>query len=98
MYRRLRLDIWSVNYKRVQRIWREEGLQQPLLLRRQRSGYRSGKRELLRAEYSHYVWTIDFQFQQTMVFALRDYPAVDRDLTTHHLSKELNHLRGQVTC
>ena len=27
VYRRLRLDGWSVNHKRVQRIWREEGLQ-----------------------------------------------------------------------
>ena len=25
-----------------------------------------GKRELLRAEYSHHIWAIDFQFDQTM--------------------------------
>jgi transposase InsO family protein len=31
VYRRLRLDGWSVNHKRVQRIWREEGLQRSLL-------------------------------------------------------------------
>jgi class 3 adenylate cyclase len=29
VYRRLRLDGWNVNHKRVQRIWREEGLQRP---------------------------------------------------------------------
>ena len=28
--RRLRIEGWSVNHKRVQRIWREEGLQRPL--------------------------------------------------------------------
>ncbi len=28
--RRLRLYGWSVNHKRVQRIWRKEGLQRPL--------------------------------------------------------------------
>ena len=29
VYRRLRLEGWIVNHKRVQRIWREEGLQRP---------------------------------------------------------------------
>jgi transposase InsO family protein len=53
-YRWLRLDGWSVNHKRVQRIWCEEGLQRPLPRRRKRS------------EYPHHVWAIDFQFDQTM--------------------------------
>ena len=54
IYRRLRLDGWSINHKRVQRIWREDGLQRPLPRRRKRS------------EYPHHVWAIDFQFDQTM--------------------------------
>jgi hypothetical protein len=29
VYRRLRVEGWEVNHKRVQRIWREEGLQRP---------------------------------------------------------------------
>jgi len=66
VYRRLRLDGWSVNHKRVQRIWREEGLQRPLLRRRKRSRPACGSRELLQAEYPHHVWAIDFQFDQTM--------------------------------
>ena len=66
VYRRLRLEGWTVNHKRVQRIWREEGLQRPLSRRRKRSRPPSGKRELLRAEYPHHVWAIDFQFDQTM--------------------------------
>ena len=66
VYRRLRLDGWSVNYKRVQRIWREEGLQRPLPRKRKRSRPAGGGRELLRAEYPHHVWAIDFQFDQTM--------------------------------
>ena len=66
VYRRLRLDGWSVNHKRVQRIWREEGLQRPLPRKRKRSRPAGGGRELLRAEYSHHVWAIDFQFDQTM--------------------------------
>ena len=66
VYRRLRLEGWSVNHKPVQRIWREEGLQRPLPRRRKRSRPPGGKRQLLRAEYPHHVWAIDFQFDQTM--------------------------------
>jgi transposase InsO family protein len=66
VYRRLRIEGWSVNHKRVQRIWREEGLQRPLPRKRKRSRPADGSRELLRAEYPHHVWAIDFQFDQTM--------------------------------
>jgi putative transposase len=64
--RRLRLEGWTVNHKRVQRIWREEGLQRPLPRRRKCFRPASGSRGLLRAEYPHHVWAIDFQFDQTM--------------------------------
>jgi hypothetical protein len=63
---RLRLDGWSVNHKRVQRIWRKEGLQRPLPRRCKRSRPAEGSREVLRAEYPHHVWVIDIQFDQTM--------------------------------
>ena len=66
VYWRLRLDGWSVNQKRVQRIWREEGLQRPQPRKRKRSRPTGGGRELLRSEYPHHVWAIDFQFDQTM--------------------------------
>jgi deoxyribodipyrimidine photolyase len=49
VYRRLCLDGWSINHKRVQRIWREEGLQRPLPRRRKRSRPTGGGRELLRS-------------------------------------------------
>jgi putative transposase len=66
VYRRLRLEGWSVNHKRVQRIWREEGLQRPTARKRKRARPVHGGRALLRAEYPHHVWAIDFQFDQTM--------------------------------
>ena len=66
VYRRLRLDGWSVNHKRVHRIWREEGLQRPLPRKRKRSRPAGGSKELLRSEYPHHVWAIDFQFDQAM--------------------------------
>ena len=63
-YRRLRLDGWNVNQKRVQRIWREaQGCSGPC---RKRTRPKDGSRELLRAEYPHHVWAIDLQFDQTM--------------------------------
>lgn len=66
VYRRLRLEGWSVNHKRVQRIWQEEGLQRPLPRRRKRSRPAGGGRERLRAENPHHFWAIDFQIDQTM--------------------------------
>ena len=66
VYRRLRLDGWSVNHKRGQWTKREEGLQRPLPYKRKRSWPAGGGRELLRSEDLHHVWSIDFQFDQTM--------------------------------
>ena len=54
VYRQLRLYSWSLNHKRVQRLWREAGLQTPLPRQRKRS------------EDLHHIWKIDFQFDQTM--------------------------------
>ena len=54
VYHPLRIEGWSVNHKRVQRIWREEGLQRPLPRRQKRSRPADGSGELLRAEYPHH--------------------------------------------
>lgn len=54
VYRRLRVEGWEVNHKRVQRIWREEGLQRPLPCKRKRARPSDGSRTLLRAEYPHH--------------------------------------------
>jgi len=67
LYRRLRIEGWSVYHKRVQRFWREEELQRPLPRRRKISRPTAdGSSELLRARYPHHMWAIDFQFDQTM--------------------------------
>lgn len=66
VYRRLRLNGCCVNHKRVQRIWRAEGLQWPQPHQRKRSRRSGGGRELFRSEYPHHVWAINFQFDQTM--------------------------------
>src|SRR5690349_22740717 len=61
----LREDGWDVNRKRVQRIWREEGLRVPPRRRkRQRLGDSTVPADRLRAERPGHVWAIDFQFDQ----------------------------------
>jgi len=55
-----------VNRKRVQRLWREEGLRVPARRRkRQRLGESTVPAGRLRAERPDHVWALDFQFDQT---------------------------------
>ena len=62
----LREEGWGVNRKRVQRLWREEGLRVPLKRRkRQRLGDSAQPARRLRAERPNHVWALDFQFDQT---------------------------------
>jgi putative transposase len=57
---------WSVNRKRVQRVWREEGLRVPQRKRkRRRLGDSSSPDRRLVAEYPNHVWAFDFQADQT---------------------------------
>ncbi len=57
---------WEVNRKRVQRLWREEGVRVPLTRRkRRRLGESTVPVERLAAERPNHVWTLDFQCDQT---------------------------------
>jgi len=57
---------WRVNRKRIQRLWREEGLRVPPKRRkRQRLGTSTVPAERLRAAWPDHVWALDFQFDQT---------------------------------
>jgi putative transposase len=57
---------WMVNRKRVQRLWREEGLRVPVRRRkRRRLGDSTVPAERLRAERPNQVWAFDFQFDRT---------------------------------
>jgi putative transposase len=56
---------WStVNHKRVQRLWREEGLRRPVRTRKRRRVHPDTP-ERLRAERANQVWALDFQFDET---------------------------------
>jgi putative transposase len=61
----LREQGWEVNRKRVQRLWREEGLRVPQRKRkRRRVGESTVPASRLRAERPNQVWAFDFQFDQ----------------------------------
>lgn len=62
----LRQEGWKVNRKRVQRIWREEGLRVPPCARkRRRVGESTVPAQRLRAERPNHVWALDFLFDAT---------------------------------
>jgi putative transposase len=57
---------WQVNRKRVQRLWRQEGLRVPVRRRkRRRLGDSTVPADRLVAEHPDHVWALDFQFDQT---------------------------------
>jgi transposase InsO family protein len=60
-----RREGWSVTHKRVQRLWREEGLQRPISRKRKRARPADGSVRRHRAEHPHKVWAMDFQFDAT---------------------------------
>ncbi len=64
-YRLVRREGWTVNHKRVQRLWREEGLQRPTPRKRKRARPADGSVRRHRAEHPHHVWAMDFQFDAT---------------------------------
>ena len=64
-YRLLRREGWTVNHKRVLRLWREEGLQRPISRKRKRARPADGSVRCHRAECPHQVWAMDFQFDAT---------------------------------
>jgi putative transposase len=62
----LRSEGWEANRKKIQRLWREEGLRVPAKRRkRQRLGTSTTEAARLRALRPDHVWALDFQFDTT---------------------------------
>ena len=55
---------WTVNHKKIQRLWREEGLRVPQRRRRKRLGA-STTPPPPKADAPNRVWAVDFQFDST---------------------------------
>jgi putative transposase len=57
----LRAEGWAVNHKKVERIWREEGLQLPHRHKRRKRLYHHDASIIrLRPQYPNHIWSIDF--------------------------------------
>jgi len=59
-YHDARGEGWHVNHKKVQRLWREEGLRVPQRRRRKRVG--ASTAAAVKACAANVVWAVDFQF------------------------------------
>src|ERR1035437_7195386 len=60
------MEGWKVNHKRVQRLWREEGLRvPPHSPKRRRVGNSTVPARRLQAERPNQVWALDFIFDTT---------------------------------
>lgn len=62
----LRNDGWRVNHKRVERIWRQEGLKVPKRQpKRRRLWFNDGSCIRLRPRHKNHVWSYDFVLERT---------------------------------
>ena len=62
----LRADGWCVNHKRVERIWRQEGLKVPARQpKRRRLWLNDGSIVRLRSQHPDHVWSYDFVMHHT---------------------------------
>lgn len=62
----LRREGWRVNHKRVERLWRQEGLKVPQKQpKRRRLWFNDGSCLRLRPEYRNHVWSYDFVATRT---------------------------------
>lgn len=57
----LRMEGWAVNHKKVERIWREEGLQLPKRHKKRRRLYHKDSSVIrLRPLHQNHIWSVDF--------------------------------------
>jgi hypothetical protein len=64
VYHDARGEGWTVNHKKVQRLWRQEGLRVPQPRRRKRLGVSTARLRPV-ADARNRVWAVDFQFDST---------------------------------
>ena len=57
----LRIEGWKVNHKKIERLWREEGLQLPQRHKKRKRLYHKDSSIIrLRPKYPNHIWSIDF--------------------------------------
>jgi len=107
IYHDARAEGWTVNHKKIQRLWREEGLRVPQRRRRKRHGASTAPLTVI-ADAPNRVWAVDFQFDVTtdgrpikIVSIVDEHTReclggmVERSITGEHLITELDRLAAQ---
>ena len=57
----LRIEGWTVNHKKIERLWREEGLQLPHRHKKRKRLYHKDSSVIrLRPQYPGHIWSVDF--------------------------------------
>ena len=93
----LRREGWRVNRKRVQRLWRLEGLKVPAKARKQRAPGHSGNSCVKRAaEHANHVWTYDFAADQTEDGRMLRFLSVVDEFTRESLALEVERSMGAL--
>ena len=88
----LRREGFAVNRKKIQRLWREEGLRVPSKRRkRQRLGRSTTACERLRATRPDHVWALDYQFDVTATGRLIKILHVVDEFTRESLADVVEH-------
>ena len=106
-YHDARGEGWNVNHKKIQRLWREEGLRVPQRRRRKRHGTSTAPDTVI-ADAPNRVWAVDFQFDVTtdgrpikIVSIIDEHTReclggmVERSITGEHLIGELDRLAAE---
>ena len=86
---------WRVNHKRVERIWRREGLKVPRKQpKRKRLWFNDGSCIRLKPMYKNHVWSYDFVFERTSDGkAMRMLNIIDeysRECLVIHVDRQIN--------
>ena len=88
----LRRDGHVVNRKKIQRLWREEGLRVPPKRRkRQRLGDSMTPADRLHAQRPDHVWALDYQFDVTATGRVIKIPHVVDEFTPESLADVVDH-------
>jgi putative transposase len=103
-YHDARAEGWNVNHRKIQRLWRDEGLRLPQRRRRKRLGASTTPNPPT-ADAPNVVWAVDFQFDATtdgrpikIVSIVDEHTReclgglVERNITGRHLIGELDRL------
>ena len=83
---------WKVNFKRVYRIWKQEGLKVPVKKRKKRRlGNSRNASHRQRAEHPNHVWSWDFIFDRTVMGKPLKWLTIIDEFTRENLCLEVGY-------